>query len=182
MLAPASLFAVGPDAAAVEASGEPPSAVAEHAMRYIKRFVQAAFDVPATSVPAPSSVHVTDWGRDPASAGAYSYLRVGGEWNDSDMLCAAVSMHPEHAAAANAVPDGVDWEDSVAAAARSALLPGPVLWWGGEACQGEYMGTMHAALLSGRAAAQGILRHRAGRQTTPAAAAADACAESAGLA
>jgi len=132
-------------------------------MQYVSRFAQGAFGVSVDSVPPPSAVHVTDWGRHPASAGAYSYLRVGGEWNDSDMLCEALSMHPEHASTANTVAAGVDWEDVEAAGARAAALPGPVLWWAGEACQGEYMGTMHAAFLSGRVVAERIARHKAGR-------------------
>ncbi len=153
---PLPVFAVGPDAAAVERSGCSSQEIGKHVLRAVTDFVGSVFGVPASAVPEPSGVHVTDWGRDLASAGAYSYLRVNGDWHDSEMLAAPISLHPDAAGGGANVVDGVDWEDGEVAASRAERLPQPVLWWAGEATQGEYMGTMHAAVLSGQLAAQGI--------------------------
>jgi hypothetical protein len=74
------------------------------------------------------------------------------------MLASPISMNTEHADLGDSV-EALDWDDAEAMKRHSAGVRGPVLWWGGEACQGEYMGTMHAAVLSGFAAAAGIVKH-----------------------
>lgn len=87
------------------------------------------------------------WGSDPLFRGSYTYIPAGASPADVAALAA-----PLRASASSSSSGG---EGSSGGAAGAA---GPLrLLFAGEACQTTYIGTMHGAYLSGRAAAEALL-------------------------
>lgn len=122
---------MGQDAACLEdalAGGNvSPEQVVAHAAAAASAVLSSHGHLAEGSTLTPTASTVTGWRHDPYAQGAYSFIPVGGLEDDNDLLGAPVASEE-----------------------------GATIWWAGEACHGEYMGSLHAALLTGQEAGASI--------------------------
>lgn len=121
-------------AAAMGVTEEEMVQMAHRAVQVVSRAMWAARGEAMVEVVDPAGAMVTQWEKDELIHGAYSFFPRGAEEGDIESL-------------------GLPWSCSVGEEAGDA---GPALFFAGEATNGEYMGSIHAALHSAERAARQV--------------------------
>ncbi|RKP07806.1 amine oxidase [Thamnocephalis sphaerospora] len=117
--------------------------VADLFARHLKRYFPAAPDT------QPTRCLVSRWVNDPFSRGSYSYVAVGGDRKDFDILATPCQ--------ATRSAHDVQSSDAIPPPVKAGTAHQPVLFWAGEHTETNRHSYAHGALLSGERAAGQLL-------------------------